>query len=86
LKRTTAIRSCARWCAATPPTGGCASTTCVTASTRSPQRLPLPTVQGYTGHAHISTTMRHVHHTPAARDVVLLSDATRASSSPLPAA
>ena len=47
------------------------------------QRLPLPTVQGYMGHAHISTTMRYVHHTPAARDVALLSEAIRAQSAPL---
>ncbi len=33
------------------------------------QKLPLPTVQGYLGHARIATTMRYVHHTPAARDV-----------------
>jgi integrase-like protein len=46
------------------------------------QRLPLPTVQGYMGHAHISTTMRYVHHTPAARDVALLSDAIRGQSAP----
>ena len=38
------------------------------------------------GHAHISTTMRYVHHTPAARDVALLSDAIRAQSAPLPGA
>jgi integrase len=44
------------------------------------QRLPLHTVQGYLGHAHISTTMRYVHHTPAARDVALLSDASRAET------
>jgi integrase-like protein len=49
------------------------------------QRLPLPTVQGYMGHAHISTTMRYVHHTPAARDVALLSDAIRAGSAPFTA-
>jgi Phage integrase family len=44
------------------------------------RRLPLPTVQGYMGHAHISTTMRYVHHTLAARDVALLSDAIRGQS------
>ena len=44
------------------------------------QRLPLHTVQGYLGHAHISTTMRYVHHTPAARDVALLSEAIRAET------
>ena len=47
------------------------------------QRLPLSTVQGYLGHAHISTTMRYVHHTPAARDVALLSDAIRAETAPI---
>src|SRR3954470_3221190 len=47
------------------------------------QRLPLHTVQGYLGHAHISTTMRYVHHTPAARDVALLSDAIRAETMPI---
>jgi len=26
------------------------------------QKLPLPTVQGYLGHAHIATTVRYVHH------------------------
>jgi integrase len=41
------------------------------------QKLPLPTVQGYLGHAHISTTMRYVHHTPATADVALLSEAIR---------
>lgn len=47
------------------------------------QRLPLSTVQGYLGHAHIATTMRYVHHTPAARDVALLSEAIRAEVSPI---
>ena len=37
-------------------------------------------MQGYLGHVHISTTMRYVHHTPAARDVALLSDAIRAKT------
>lgn len=37
--------------------------------------LPLTTVQGYLGHAHISTTMRYVHHTPAQADVALLTRA-----------
>jgi integrase len=41
------------------------------------QKLPLSTVQGYLGHAHISTTMRYVHHTPASEDVALLSAAIR---------
>lgn len=30
------------------------------------QAFPLSDVQGYLGHAHISTTMRYVHHTPGA--------------------
>ena len=47
------------------------------------QKLPLPTVQGYLGHAHIATTMRYVHHTPAARDLALLGEAIRGSVSPL---
>lgn len=42
------------------------------------RKLPLSTVQGYLGHAHISTTMRYVHHAPAAGDVALLSEALRA--------
>ena len=41
------------------------------------KKLPLSTVQGYLGHAHISTTMRYVHHVPAASDVALLSEALR---------
>ena len=41
------------------------------------KKLPLSTVQGYLGHAHISTTMRYVHHTPAAEDAALLSQALR---------
>lgn len=41
------------------------------------RKLPLSTVQGYLGHAHISTTMRYVHHAPAAQDVLLLSEALR---------
>jgi integrase len=44
------------------------------------RKLPLATVQGYLGHAHISTTMRYVHHTPAAEDVALLSAAIRGES------
>ncbi len=43
------------------------------------KRLPLSTVQGYLGHAHISTTMRYVHHAPAAEDVRLLSEILRTS-------
>ena len=46
------------------------------------QRLPLSTVQGYLGNAHIATTMRYVHHMPATRDVALLSDAIRAEVTP----
>ncbi len=41
------------------------------------KKLPLSTVQGYLGHAHISTTMRYIHHAPAAKDVALLSEALR---------
>ncbi len=44
------------------------------------RKLPLSTVQGYLGHAHISTTMRYVHHAPAAEDVALLSAAIRGES------
>lgn len=36
------------------------------------QRLPLPTVQAYMGHAHITTTMRYVHHAPATEDAAKL--------------
>jgi len=43
-------------------------------------KLPLSTVQGYLGHAHISTTMRYVHHTPAAGDAALLSAALRSDT------
>lgn len=39
----------------------------------------LPKLQGYMGHGHITTTMRYVHHSPAARDVSLLGDAIRDS-------
>jgi integrase len=39
------------------------------------QKLPLPTVQGYMGHAHISTTMRYVHHSPATEDAAKLAEA-----------
>jgi len=38
------------------------------------QRLELPKVQQYLGHAHISTTMRYVHHTPAVEDAARLTD------------
>ena len=41
------------------------------------KKLPLSTVQGYLGHAHISTTMRYVHHSPATGDAALLSEALR---------
>jgi integrase len=37
----------------------------------------LPRVQAYCGHAHISTTMRYVHHAPAAEDAATLSEALR---------
>jgi integrase len=36
------------------------------------QKLPLPTVQAYMGHAHITTTMRYVHHAPATEDAARL--------------
>ena len=39
------------------------------------QKLPLPTAQGYMGHAHISTTMRYVHHSPATEDAAKLAEA-----------
>lgn len=41
------------------------------------QALPLTDVQGYLGHADIATTMRYVHHVPAARDAALLSGVIR---------
>jgi integrase len=41
-------------------------------ATRAVQALPLSEVQGYLGHAHISTTMRYVHHTPAIEDAAKL--------------
>ena len=41
------------------------------------QALPLTDVQGYLGHAHITTTMRYVHHAPSAGDAALLSDVIR---------
>jgi integrase len=44
------------------------------------KKLPLSTVQGYLGHAHISTTMRYVHHAPAAEDVAQLSAALRSET------
>jgi len=36
------------------------------------QAFPITDVQGYLGHAHISTTMRYVHHTPGANDAARL--------------
>lgn len=36
------------------------------------QAFPLTDVQGYLGHAHISTTMRYVHHSPAAEHAARL--------------
>lgn len=46
------------------------------------KKLPLSTVQGYLGHAHISTTMRYVHHSPATGDAALLSAALRSDRQP----
>jgi integrase len=37
-------------------------------------------VQGYMGHAQLSTTMRYVHHAPAAKDAALLTEAIREES------
>lgn len=37
----------------------------------------LPKLQAYMGHGHVTTTMRYIHHAPAARDVGLLGDAIR---------
>jgi integrase len=39
------------------------------------QAFPISDVQGYLGHAHISTTMRYVHHTPAVEHAARLSAA-----------
>ena len=39
---------------------------------RSPQAFPITDVQGYLGHAHISTTMRYIHHTPGDEDAARL--------------
>ena len=36
------------------------------------QAFPITDVQGYLGHAHISTTMRYVHHTPGGDDAAKL--------------
>ena len=36
------------------------------------QAFPLTDVQGYLGHAHITTTMRYVHHAPAAEHAARL--------------
>jgi integrase len=44
------------------------------------QHWELPKVQGYLGHAHISTTMRYVHHAPAIEDAAKLSAALRGDS------
>jgi integrase len=41
------------------------------------QHWELPRVQGYCGHAHIATTMRYVHHSPAVEDAAILSAALR---------
>jgi hypothetical protein len=45
----------------------------------------LPRVQAYCGHAHISTTMRYVHHSPAAEDAATLSAALSGELAPAPA-
>lgn len=37
----------------------------------------LPKLQAYMGHGHVTTTMRYIHHSPAARDVDLLGGAIR---------
>jgi integrase len=50
------------------------------------QALPLSDVQGYLGHAHITTTMRYVHHAPGARDAALLSDVIRRNGTSSPPA
>jgi len=41
------------------------------------QHWDLTRVQGYCGHAHIGTTMRYVHHSPAVEDAAILSAALR---------
>ena len=46
-------------------------------------RLPLPTVQGYLGHAHLATTVRYLHHVPAADDGARLSAALNAGLGPI---
>ena len=48
-------------------------------------RLPLPTVQGYLGHAHLATTVRYLHHVPAADDAARLSAALNAGVGPVTA-
>ncbi len=57
------------------------------------QAFPITDVQGYLGHAHISTTMRYVHHTPGADAAARLQAVLGAngvsndvSKSPVPAA
>lgn len=39
------------------------------------QKLPVTDVQGYMGHAHVSTTMRYVHHAPAREHAAKLAEA-----------
>lgn len=46
------------------------------------QAFPLPDVMAMMGHAHISTTMRYIHHTPGADDAARLSGALRANRVP----
>lgn len=46
------------------------------------QVFPLPDVMAMMGHAHISTTMRYVHHTPGADDAARLSGALQANRVP----
>jgi len=46
------------------------------------QKLPITDVQGYLGHAHISTTMRYVHHAPGAKDAALLGEAIASDGAP----
>jgi integrase len=46
------------------------------------QAFPITDVQGYLGHAHISTTMRYVHHTPGDGDAARLQAVLRGDVSP----
>jgi integrase len=45
---------------------------CTICGTLAVQAFPITDVQGYLGHAHISTTMRYVHHTASADDAARL--------------